>query len=155
MANFILFIYISLIFKILAHNESIIDKEHIENLKQVSNFKIIDYDEHPFKDWTLDDLQSLTSAAENEEQPGPEDNLIFLDDDANTFPEAFDVRSYWPDCVCFQNQTPKKMRFMLGTCSFTTALLQTLYRNNGPSKGCAIRSRTSLLRSRQCWLQSK
>jgi cathepsin B len=99
MANFIYFIYISLIFNTLAHDESKINKEHIEDLKQVSKFKIIDYDEHPFKDWTLDELQSLTGAAENKVQSNPEDNLIFLDDDDDTFPEAFDVRSYWPDCV--------------------------------------------------------
>jgi hypothetical protein len=44
------FIFIVLICKIITQDTSIINKEHIENLKKVSEFEVFDYEEHPKTD---------------------------------------------------------------------------------------------------------
>jgi cathepsin B len=105
MANLKLFIYISLIFNIMTNDSFKISKEHIEGLKQVSNFKVIDYDNHPFKDWTFEEMKSLTGAVKNDSEEQREaykfeNSFVFLDgSDKVPIPNSFDVRDFWADCI--------------------------------------------------------
>jgi hypothetical protein len=62
MSNLTFPILICIIFKIISQTTSKIDKEYIQNLKEVSEFEVFDYEEHPFKDWTLDELKTLTGS---------------------------------------------------------------------------------------------
>src|SRR5256885_2162456 len=98
----ILFIFISLHYVAIAHlQEFKINRDHIENIKQISNFKIIDYDHHPFKDWTFNELKTLFGSSDQVkfEMNKNKNTLLFLDNDETVPTRNYDIRSIQPECT--------------------------------------------------------
>jgi len=72
-------------------------KEKVEQAKMTSSFETYDYDDHPFKDKTLDQLKAMFSNKFDYEdnvllrKPTPLGNLSGL-------PAYFNTREQWPNC---------------------------------------------------------
>jgi cathepsin B len=80
----------------MAHEtEPLITREHIENLKSVAGFEVLDYESHPFKDWSVEDFKKRLGLRKIEGQPKQE--IFYGDNDG--LPETFDSRTQWPNCV--------------------------------------------------------
>jgi cathepsin B len=110
MAKLMNFICISIIFKITTLTTFKIDKEHIDNLKKFSHFEICDYEEHPFKDWTFDELKSLTSSHSYYKEINNklfDNSFQFLEgeerehdqEDQLELPRNYDIRQVYPECI--------------------------------------------------------
>jgi cathepsin B len=99
MANLIYFILLGII---LAEEIIKIDKEHIETLKQVSQFEVFDYEEHPFKDWTINEIKSLIGTIKDNDLADYDkdsDMFIYLEGDEEDLPKFYDIRQVYPECV--------------------------------------------------------
>jgi C1A family cysteine protease len=86
------------------NNHSIIDREYITKQKQIAKFDVFDYEEHPFKDWSIDDLRSILSQTplrEKEQKPKIffEDESVIIKNDEDELPSEFDSRLKWPKCI--------------------------------------------------------
>jgi hypothetical protein len=99
MANLIYFILLG---KILTEEIQKIDKEHIETLKQVSQFEVFDHEEHPFKDWTINELKSLIGTTKDNvltDHDNDSDMFIYLEGNEEDHPKSYDIRQVYPKCV--------------------------------------------------------
>merc|ERR1711976_818390 len=72
--------------------EPLITKDHIEKLKTKVGFEVYDFETHPFKNWSIMDLQKIlrTQIKKND--------FTVLYGDSTGLPESFDSRTQWPDC---------------------------------------------------------
>jgi cathepsin B len=94
LTSFIFFHYI------LTQNDIPITPQYLEELRQKSQFQIFNYEEHPFKNWSLNDLQSLLSNDDDEEGDTTDiDSQIYYGQVNSELPKAFDVREKWPKCI--------------------------------------------------------
>jgi cathepsin B len=77
-----------------------VTKEYIEELKQISTFEVMGHEEHPFKDWSFNDLKNLLGNKDGDVIK----QLEFLDYPSTSdyiwinLPDEFDSRLNWPDC---------------------------------------------------------
>ena len=79
-----------------AESERVITKQMTEELAKFASWKVVDYEDNVFKDWTRDDLLSYFGYAEigpvttdaNEEQ------LV-----SDALPDHFDCREKWGNCI--------------------------------------------------------
>jgi cathepsin B len=103
MGNLHNIIGISIIISIVSHISNKIDKDYLENLKETSQFEILDYEKHPFKDWSLEELKTLTSRTDytNYEEVSYEDDntFLFLEGNVVRIPRTYDIRQVYPECV--------------------------------------------------------
>jgi cathepsin B len=80
--------------------DKIITREELENLKKIAPFQIYDYEDHPFKDYTLAQIKErlglLGISSEDHQQPLPyKDPNISITEE---FPKKFEVKDKWPKC---------------------------------------------------------
>lgn len=81
---------------VLAHSEAHITKEHIEKLKSVATFEVIDHESHPFKNWSISDIRSKLGLLRRDT---PSKKTVIYGDDNSDLPENFDSRVQWKNCV--------------------------------------------------------
>ncbi len=76
-------------------NEHPITREHLDELKKKANFILYEYEDHPFKDSSIDDLKNKLG-------------IIGLDftkssslplGNVSNLPENFDSRQQWSNCI--------------------------------------------------------
>jgi cathepsin B len=76
-------------------SKPLITKEHLEALSSKASFEVLDYETHPFKDWSITDIKSRLGLLRRENATKKE---IFYGDSGD-LPESFDSREQWPGCV--------------------------------------------------------
>lgn len=73
-----------------------ITPSHLERVKSEVDFEVFNHDEHPFKDYSLNELKKRLGSIE-----GLSNKTIFYGDEKlnEDLPENFDSRTQWPGCV--------------------------------------------------------
>jgi cathepsin B len=99
MKTFILLVLIA-IGAIMAHNHNkermqFITREHLEELRSKASFEVLDYETHPFMDWSVSEIKSKLGLLNREDKPKKE---ILYGDDFD-LPASFDTREKWPECI--------------------------------------------------------
>jgi cathepsin B len=73
-----------------------ITHSHVENIKEKVDFEVFNHEEHPFKNYSLQELKQRLGAIEsisNEE-------VFYGDEKLNAeLPQSFDSRQQWPECI--------------------------------------------------------
>lgn len=78
-------------------DELIVTKEMTESLKRIAPWKVLSYEENPFKGWTRGDFAGIFFQREdNLEYLIEEDGEDSLEKDV---PDHFDARDHWPKCI--------------------------------------------------------
>lgn len=81
---------------IMAHTHKIlITSEHIEELRKTSTYEVMDFESHPFKNYSAEDFVNKLGLMRDYTTP---QKMIFYGD-ASALPAAFDGRTQWPTCV--------------------------------------------------------
>lgn len=74
----------------------LITRENLEKVSSQATFETYSYDEHPFKNWTEEEIKSMlgvkTFIPFNY-------NSELIEDNSDSLPANFDARTQWPDCV--------------------------------------------------------
>jgi cathepsin B len=79
-----------------AENEKLITREKLEALKEVAKFDVLDYEDHPFKDLTKDDLiKKLGLMKDNSIQL----RNIMYGETTQALPRTFNSKDKWPQCI--------------------------------------------------------
>lgn len=76
-------------------DKTLVTREHIKELKKVASFEVYDYEEHPFKDLTDQELKmklGLLGLTMNELSTLPMG-------DVSKLPENFSAKLKWPQCI--------------------------------------------------------
>lgn len=81
----------------LRSDKPLFDQESLSELKSKASFETYSYEEHPFKDWSESEIQSLLglSKLSLRDTSNMEYNLSAVAD----LPENFDSRQQWPECI--------------------------------------------------------
>ena len=82
---------------VMALDESrpLITREYLNGLKSTASFGVLDYESHPFKDWSVTDFRRRLGLMRSQERPRRE---VFYGD-SEGLPETFDARTQWPNCI--------------------------------------------------------
>jgi len=92
----ILFIGVALAHHDLAEEHTpFITREHLEELRSQVSFEVLDYETHPFKNWSISDIKKRLGLMKRE---NAEKKQIFYGDNKN-LPDSFDTREKWPECI--------------------------------------------------------
>jgi cathepsin B len=75
--------------------KAFITKEHIAELKETASFEVADYESHPFKDMSIDEIKKRLGLMNR--VVGNNRGIPFGNDD--DLPKEFDSRTQWPSCV--------------------------------------------------------
>jgi cathepsin B len=78
-------------------NDIFLTKETLAYRKTQASFQTYSYDEHPFKNWTMREVKRIMGVRE-EDVTVDMDTSLDIGDDSH-FPESFDARTKWPDCI--------------------------------------------------------
>jgi cathepsin B len=80
----------------LADNEHVVTREKLESLKSIAKFDVIDYDDHPFKGLTKQELSHKLGLMRNPSKPLK--NIVYgkINQD---LPENFNYKDKWPQCA--------------------------------------------------------
>lgn len=74
----------------------LITRENLEKTSASASFETYSYDEHPFKNWTEEEIKNMlgvkTFIPFNY-------NSELIEDNSDSLPANFDSRTQWPDCV--------------------------------------------------------
>jgi|JI10StandDraft_1071094.scaffolds.fasta_scaffold583759_1 cathepsin B len=74
----------------------LITRENLEKTSSSASFETYSYDEHPFKNWTEEEIKNMlgvkTFIPFNY-------NSELIEDNSDSLPANFDSRTQWPDCV--------------------------------------------------------
>lgn len=110
----------------------IINKQQIQYLKKNSPFSVYSYEENPFKTYTDTQLKNLLI------QVKPSNSLFYKDSSLssskkNDFPESYDIRTVWPQCVqkiwnnpsCGSTMLPSVTAFSNRVCISTEGKMTT------------------------------
>jgi cathepsin B len=78
------------------HTDKLITREGLEQLRSIAKFDVLDYEEHPFKDMTLDEVKSrLGCHIMDDIKLKP----VFYGQVNKQLPESFDARTKWNTCI--------------------------------------------------------
>jgi len=72
-----------------------ITREYLERLNSKVSFDVLDYETHPFKDWSISDFKKRLGLLRRESTTKKE---IFYGNNGD-LPESFDNREKWPECI--------------------------------------------------------
>ena len=78
------------------HQRPHITYNHIKDLKTKVTWQVIDYKNHPFKDYTLDQLKKMLGLIRSEEKAQKSFNYDIVN---MSLPDSFDSRQQWPNCI--------------------------------------------------------
>jgi cathepsin B len=78
-------------------NEALITPEYIENLKSKASWSVYDYENHPFKGYTTQQLKGMLGLRKNPDYI-PKEIDFSLSTNLN-LPREFDARIQWPSCI--------------------------------------------------------
>jgi cathepsin B len=81
---------------VAADHHNRITRERLNELRTVAKFQVADYDEHIFKDMTSDEIKSKLGL---HMMPKRSLKPVFYGNVREDFPESFDGRTQWPDCI--------------------------------------------------------
>lgn len=76
-------------------NEYVITREHLDILEKNANFKIYKYDNHPFKDYSIDDLKNKLGIKGLDHTK----SITLPLGNVSNLPENFDSRNEWSNCI--------------------------------------------------------
>jgi cathepsin B len=80
-----------------SHHEPLITSQYVENLKSRASWTVYDYENHPFKGYTTQQLKGMLGLRRN---PDYVPKKIDFTVSTNTeLPATFDSRTQWPSCV--------------------------------------------------------
>jgi cathepsin B len=79
-----------------AESEKLITREKLEALKEVAKFDVFDYEDHPFKDLTKEEVIQKSGVMTNKNH-----NLrtILYGEPTQALPRSFHYKDKWPQCV--------------------------------------------------------
>ena len=78
------------------HHDALITAEHIENLKSQVSFEVYDYEEHPFRGYSEEQLKAMLGLRRDPEYV---EKHIEYGVENSALPATFDSRTQWPTCV--------------------------------------------------------
>jgi cathepsin B len=73
-----------------------ITKEHLDELRQVADFEVLSFEEHPFANWSEHDVKHKLGLMLD---PNFGEEEVFYGEEIEDLPESFDGRQQWPDCI--------------------------------------------------------
>jgi cathepsin B len=76
-------------------NKPFITREKLEELRNAATFEVLDYESHPFKNWSLSDIKNRLGLLRSTDFARKQ---IFYGNNED-LPESFDSRKQWPDCI--------------------------------------------------------
>jgi cathepsin B len=72
-----------------------ITREHLEELRSNASFEVLDYETHPYKNWSIFDIKRKLGLLDRSDVPRRQ----ILYGDNGDLPDSFDSRQQWPDCI--------------------------------------------------------
>lgn len=83
-------------FMTLPH-EPLITGEYLDSKRSEATFEMYSYEEHPFKNWSENDIKSLLGLSTLSLKDTSD--IRYDLEDASDLPENFDSREQWPECI--------------------------------------------------------
>src|SRR5665647_182235 len=81
-------------FNALDESSPLITPEYLANLKLKASFSVLDFESHPFANWSVNDIKNKLGLMRQ--------SMVTREvyyGDVSDLPTTFDSRQQWPDCV--------------------------------------------------------
>ena len=78
------------------HHRPHITSSHIKDLKSMVSWQVLDYENHPFKNYSIEQLKRMLGLRRPEDYIPRQINFESLN---TSLPDSFDSRQQWPNCV--------------------------------------------------------
>jgi cathepsin B len=85
------------IFVIASKNDQFLTQITLANRKEKATFETYSYDNHPFKNWTNEEVKRIMGVTDDEVEEKMDISLVIGND--SDLPKSFDARNKWPNCV--------------------------------------------------------
>ncbi len=78
------------------HHRPHITSSHIKDLKSKVSWQVLDYEDHPFKDYSKEQLKAMLGLRRPQDYIPRQINYESVN---TTLPDSFDSRQQWPNCI--------------------------------------------------------